>query len=366
MDNPVIPKLKSHPDALFALEVIPPTGYSLPGKIEVSFEAKFGLYCCPLKEKVYTGYLRTAEVKKDATVQKLTPMFNYWVNVQKTTLTGVYDQNYFYVTSAATLNIKKEQTEMFIRRLLASDAPAASDTGKPAMLCRPLTGLEELLTFYHILGHTLPGELYDWFGSELENYKQTNSYTQKNQAIHAISMVAAIDWSSHAIKTPSIETVRAELDAELYGMEAVKEQLCEIVAMVNRSKKIPKWGILLVGPPGIGKTCIARLFARVFGLPFASVDFSSLRDDEGLTGSFRLYENSRPGYIFNSLFNVRSATALLLCNEIDKAQSARKSGSRDPTTVLLSLLDRTGFWENFLDCTARFRQLRGIVCSFAA
>lgn len=335
---------------LFSLEVIPPTGVELPEKVEVHFQKRFGRYFCELNAPTYTGHLRTAEVLKDETAKKLASLFEYWIEKKTVTLTGRYTQNSFLVQTAATSDLDEAKTEMFIRRLLDSDVPKAQSSTVRGP-CRPLKDRDELKAFYQILGHTLPPDLYEWFGNELDTMRSSRSSTLRDQSIQAASMVAAINWSTSELNTPSIEAVRRELDAELYGMEAVKEQLCEIVAMVNRSKSIPKWGILLAGPPGIGKTCIAHVFANAFGLPFASIDFSSLRDDEGLTGSFRIYENSRAGYLFSSLFFARSASVLLLCNEIDKVQGARKSGAGDPTDVLLSLLDRNGYWENFLETT---------------
>lgn len=338
------------PDVLFALEVIPPTGVELPEKVEVHFEKRFGRYFCELKALTYIGHLRTAEVLKDETAKKLAPLFDYWLEERAVTLTGKYTQNSFMVQNAFSTNLNDAKTEMFIRRLLEHDVPNVR-SGTVRSPCRPLKDRDELKAFYRVLGHTLPPELYEWFGNELDTMYNSRSSTLRDQSIQAASMVAAINWGTSELNTPSIETVRRKLDAELYGMEAIKEQLCEIVAMVNRSKAIPKWGILLAGPPGIGKTCIAHVFADAFGLPFASIDFSSLRDDEGLTGSFRIYENSRAGYLFSSLFIARSASVLLLCNEIDKVRSARKSGAGDPTDVLLSLLDRNGYWENFLETT---------------
>ena len=64
-------------DTLFTLEVIPPTGVELPGKVEVHFEKRFGRYFCELKALTYTGHLRTAEVLKDETAKKLAPLFDY-------------------------------------------------------------------------------------------------------------------------------------------------------------------------------------------------------------------------------------------------------------------------------------------------
>lgn len=335
---------------LFSLEVIPPTGIELPTEFEVKFENRFGLYCCLLKSNAYSGYLRTAKVIEDETVGKLAPLFDYWVEEEKVNLTGWYVQDRFYVKTASTSHLNAMQTEFFIHRLL-SQGVSCSNIKLPCESLRPLKDVAGLNLFYRVLGHTLPEGLYNWFGDELENISRDMGHTQISQSIRVLSMVAAIDWSakSGSVLTPSVEAVRAALDSELYGMDSVKEQLCEIVAIVNRSKTIPKWGILLVGPPGIGKTRIANVFANSFGLPMFSIDFSSVRDEEGLSGTFRIYENSRSGCIINAMYNARTSRMLMLFNEIDKIGSSHKTGAGDPTTVLLSLLDRMGLWENFLE-----------------
>lgn len=338
-------------DILFSLEVIPPTGVKLPRKVELHFQRGFGRYYSELAATTYAGHLRTAAVKDDENVNRLAPLFDYWVEEKTVTLIGEYTQNAFLVHAASSSGLDEAQTAMFIKRLVQYDAPRGSNV----VSHNPFQSMKseaELRIFYRILGHTLPPELYAWFGNELENMSITHSNTLMNHSIQAASMVAAIDWNSSELQASSVETVRRELDSELYGMEVVKEQMCEIIALVNRSKTVPKWGILLEGPPGIGKTCIAKLFAKSFGMQFTSIDFSTLRDDEGLVGSFRIYENARPGCIFESLFKARSANVLLLCNEIDKIQSAHhESGGRDPTEALLSVLDGTGYWENYLETT---------------
>ncbi len=337
-------------DVLFALEVIPPTGITLPGIIEAIFQHNYDRYYCDLSERAYNGHLRTPAISKDETVKKLAPIFDFWIGEKKITLTGKYVQNYFCVQSACSSNLDAAKTEMFIRRLLKYDNAEARNNAllRPS---RPLRDYNELLAFYRVLGHTLPPDLYEWFGNELDTMRSSRSSTIRDHSIQASAMVAAIDWKTTEMNTPAIDTVRQELDAELYGMEAIKEQLCEVVSMVNRSKTVPKWGLLLAGPPGVGKTAIAQVFAHAFGLPFARIDFSALQDAEGLTGSFRIYENARAGYIFNTLFYARSASVLLLCNEIDKITESRRSGIGNPSDVLLSLLDRTGYWDNYVEAT---------------
>lgn len=157
-----------------------------------------------------------------------------------------------------------------------------------------------------------------------------------------------IDWLPCVVNVPSAEEVRRILDEEFFGLEAVKERIMEVVAQIRRTGKLPKWGILIHGPAGTGKTSIVKAIARIFGMPLIQLDMSSVGDEpDEISGSSRIYTNARPGMMVESMFQIRSSTAVLLANEVDKAGDG-KSG-RCASDILLSILDKTGFYENFLE-----------------
>lgn len=148
----------------------------------------------------------------------------------------------------------------------------------------------------------------------------------------------------------SIDPVRAKeiLDAELYGMESVKQRIIETIIQINRTHTLPAYGILLVGPAGTGKSQVAYAVARILGLPWTTLDMSSINDPEQLTGSSRIYSNAKPGIIMEAFSMAGQSNLVFIINELDKAAAGKGNGN--PADVLLTLLDNLGFTDNYIEC----------------
>ena len=173
---------------------------------------------------------------------------------------------------------------------------------------------------------------------------------ERKHASRAQGLLMNIDWLPRVVSVPPAEEVRRILDEEFYGLEEVKERIMEIAAQIRRSGKLPKWGILLHGGAGVGKTSIAKAIARIFGLPLIRLDMSSVGGDaEVVSGSSRVFSNAKPGMLLEKMYEVRSSTAVLLANEVDKAREGKNGQSA--ADIMLSILDKTGFYENFLEET---------------
>ena len=136
------------------------------------------------------------------------------------------------------------------------------------------------------------------------------------------------------------------LDQAFYGLREIKLRVLETLSQIRRTGKLPKWGILLAGPAGTGKTSIAKAIAQILGFPMIQLDFSSIgKDADSICGTSRIYSNARPGLILEQMYHNRSSTAVLLANEIDKAATVGGAAMN----TLLTVLDKTGFYENFLE-----------------
>jgi len=149
----------------------------------------------------------------------------------------------------------------------------------------------------------------------------------------------------------AIDPVEARriLDEELYGMEKVKQRIIETIIQINRTHKLPAYGILLVGPAGTGKSQISYAIARILGLPWTSLDMSAIHDAEQLTGSSRVYANAKPGSIMEAFSQAGESNLVFIINELDKADAKNSSGN--PADALLTLLDNLGFTDNYMECT---------------
>ena len=141
-----------------------------------------------------------------------------------------------------------------------------------------------------------------------------------------------------------------QLDHDHYGMKKVKERILEIVAL-NQWKDADKKGqiICLVGPPGVGKTSVAKSIANALGRKYARVSLGGVRDEADIRGHRKTYIGAMPGRIVNALKQAKSMNPVILFDEIDKMGTDYKG---DPASAMLEVLDseqNVAFRDHYLE-----------------
>ncbi len=146
----------------------------------------------------------------------------------------------------------------------------------------------------------------------------------------------ALPWNVYTDDDLDLEKARRILDADHYGMEKIKKRMLEMLAVRKLAPDIKGQIICLVGPPGVGKTSIARCVASAMGRKYARVSLGGVRDEAEIRGHRKTYIGAMPGRIINAISQAGSANPLILLDEIDKLGADYKG---DPSSALLEVLD---------------------------
>ena len=183
----------------------------------------------------------------------------------------------------------------------------------------------------------LSAEAKEMAEKELKKLKMMPSMSSEANVVrNYLDWLICMPWDEKTEDNFDLGKAEKVLDARHYGLEKVKERIIEYLAVAQQVGKMKGPIICLVGPPGVGKTSLARSVAEALGRKFAHVSLGGVRDEAEIRGHRRTYIGAMPGKVIQSLRKVKYKNPLLLFDEIDKMTYGVMG---DPAAALLEVLD---------------------------
>jgi ATP-dependent Lon protease len=164
-----------------------------------------------------------------------------------------------------------------------------------------------------------------------------------------IDTVLGLPWGEYSTLLRDPKYSDDVLEADHFGLEKVKERILEYLAVTSLSDKLKGPILCLVGPPGVGKTSLARSVARATGREFARIALGGVRDEAEIRGHRRTYIGAMPGKILGAIKKAGTSNPVILLDEIDKMSSDFRG---DPASAMLEVLDpeqNSTFNDHYLD-----------------
>lgn len=233
------------------------------------------------------------------------------------------------IISKVKANIEQSQKEYFLREQIKVIQEQLGDKD----------GLQADIEKYEekIKSLILPKEVEEKLRKEIRKLKNTPSSSPDNGNIRTyIETVLELPWDISTKENLDLRKASQILSKEHYGLEKIKERMIEYLAVRKLSKETISPILCLVGPPGVGKTSIAKSIAHATGRNYVRISLGGVRDEAEIRGHRRTYVGAIPGRFVYGLSEAKSNNPLMLLDEIDKMASDFKG---DPAAAILEILD---------------------------
>jgi ATP-dependent Lon protease len=183
----------------------------------------------------------------------------------------------------------------------------------------------------------LPQEARDKVMKEIKKLRMMSPMSAEATVVrNYIDWVLSLPWYEYAEERHDVSFAEEVLNEDHWGLEKVKERVLEYLAVLSIAKQLKGPILCLVGPPGVGKTSLARSIARAMNKPFARISLGGVRDEAEIRGHRKTYVGAMPGKILQALRKVDKGNPILLLDEIDKMASDFRG---DPSSAMLEVLD---------------------------
>ena len=225
--------------------------------------------------------------------------------------------------------LDKNQREYYLREQMKIISSELGDGAAPE---------EEVQQFRDkILALHLPQEAEKKLLRECERMERMSPQSPEGAVSRTyLETVLSLPWNAQSKDKLDIRSARRVLDRDHYGMQKVKQRILETLAVRKMSPDIQGQILCLVGPPGVGKTSIARSVAEAMGRKYVRISLGGIHDEAEIRGHRKTYIGSMPGRIITAMQTAGSSNPLMLLDEVDKLGNDYKG---DPSSALLEVLD---------------------------
>lgn len=264
--------------------------------------------------------------------QELLEELDFWSRYEKLSLKLVNEMQIMEIKEELQRKVKnkvdKHQKEYLLREQLKvireelGEDTTFSDADEFEEACSKLDAPEEVKEKLH---------------KEIGRFKNTIGSQAENGVIRTyIETILEMPWNKRAEDNTDINYAKEVLEADHYGLEQVKERILEFLAVRTLTQNGESPILCLVGPPGTGKTSIAKSLARSLKKPFVRISLGGVRDEAEIRGHRKTYVGAMPGRIANGIRTAGVKNPVLLLDEIDKVSTDYKG---DTFSALLEVLD---------------------------
>lgn len=246
------------------------------------------------------------------------------------------------IMNRARANMEEAQKEYFLREELKA---INEELGDKSGVGEEINGYREKMKKLN-----MPQYAVDKLEKEFERLKRSQQGAQEGSIIRDyIDNVLSLPWGIYSKESKDLKKAERILNKDHYGLEKVKERIVEFLAVKAATDNINAPILCLVGPPGVGKTSIAKSMARALGREYVRMSLGGISDEAEIRGHRRTYLGAMPGRIIAAMRQAGASNPLILLDEIDKIGKDYKG---DPAAAFLEVLDaeqNINFRDNYLE-----------------
>ena len=239
-------------------------------------------------------------------------------------------------------SIDESQKEYYLREKMKA---IQNELGDKARTEEDIENLRKAIEDAH-----LPENVYKKAMDELQKYASTSNQMAESSVIRSyLDWIVKLPWYKSSEDNPDLANVAKKLDKNHYGLTKVKDRIVEYLAVKMMTGKNPSTILCFAGPPGVGKTSLARSISEALGRKFVKQSLGGVRDESEIRGHRRTYLGALPGRILKGMKDAGTVNPVFLLDEIDKMTADYRG---DPAAAMLEVLDpeqNKFFSDNYLE-----------------